>query len=72
MRAMRGLITQVRRREGRIGRVWRRISQSADSMLLKCGAASQLSLTQGATGTTGKKGECNHNNTSLHKKGGAA
>ena len=27
MSTMRGLIIQVRRREGRIGRVWRRISQ---------------------------------------------
>lgn len=56
MRAMRGLITQVRHHEGRIGRVWRRISQSADSMLLKRGASSQLYLTRCAPRTTGKKG----------------
>jgi len=56
MRTMRGIITQVRRHEGRIGRVWRRISQSADPMLRKRGASSHLYLTRCALGATGKKG----------------
>ncbi len=57
MRTMRGLITQVRRREGRIGRVWRRISRSTPLMLMQFGASSERDLTHGATARTGKKGE---------------
>jgi hypothetical protein len=56
MRTMRGLITQVRRHEGRIGRVWQSISQPAAQMLLKRGASSQLYLTRCAPGMTGKNG----------------
>ncbi len=54
MRTIRGLITQVRRHEGRIGRVWQSISQPAAQMLLKRGASSQLYLTRCAPGMTGK------------------
>jgi hypothetical protein len=50
MRTMRGLITQVRRHQGRIGRVWRKISQPAAPMLLQRGASSQLYLTRCAPG----------------------
>ena len=56
MRTMRGLITQVRRHEGRIGRVWRRISRPADPLVLKRGASSQLYLTRCTPGMTGKNG----------------
>lgn len=35
MRTIRGVITQLRRREGRIGRVWRRIARSRAPLLTK-------------------------------------
>lgn len=72
MRTMRGLIRQVRRHEGRIGRVWRRISQPAAQMLLKRGASSQLYLRRCAPLMKARMGEVNQSNTSLHRKGGAA
>jgi len=72
MRTMRGLVRQAGRHEGRIGRVWRRISQAAAPMLPKRGVSSQLYLTRCAPGMTDKMGKRNHSNTSLHRKGGAA
>jgi len=74
MRTMRGLITQVERHQGRIGRVWRRISQPAAPLLLKRRASAQRSLMRCAPGMTGKTrmGEVTHRNTSLlHRKRGA-
>lgn len=56
MKTIRGLITQVRRREGRIGRVWRRISQSTAPMFMKLGASAERDLMHCATAKTGKKG----------------
>lgn len=55
MRTIRGFITPVRRREGRIGRIWRRVSRSTVPMLTKLGALSELDFAHGATSTTGQK-----------------
>jgi hypothetical protein len=55
MRTMRGLITQVKRHEGRIGRVWQSISHPAQ-IVLKRGASSQLYLPRCAPRMTGKNG----------------
>lgn len=54
MRTIRGFITPVRRREGRIGRIWRRVSRSTVPILTKREAASELNLAHGAASTTGQ------------------